>query len=427
MREYKNLVATLYLKNGKAVKSIDNLEELEDTKNLIKLYNDSGIDKILIYDLSTEDEEHELNIHTIKELNRLLEIPLCAGGNINRLEDVKKLIYAGCKEVILNGSKPSTAQLAMEASKRFGKEKIIISLKNVDYIFKHQKELQESVHEILVMNQEILDSVENLTDIIYLVEQNELDMDKLTTLLKRDNVRGICGEFINDLETDIMKLKTELSRNGIKMDNFVPAISWENLKKNSDGLIPVIVQDYTTNDVLMCAYMNEEAFHATINCGKMTYYSRSRQELWMKGETSGHIQYVKELTADCDFDTILAKVSQVGVACHTGNPSCFFNEIVKKEYIEKNPLKVFETVYNIIEDRKNNPKEGSYTNYLFDKGIDKILKKVGEECTEIVIAAKNPDPEEIKYEISDFLYHVMVLMVEKGVTWEEITQELAQR
>lgn len=427
MREYKNLVATLYLKNGKAVKSIDNLEELEDTKNLIKLYNDSGIDKILIYDLSTEDEEHELNIHTIKELNRLLEIPLCAGGNINRLEDVKKLIYAGCKEVILNGSKPSTAQLAMEASKRFGKEKIIISLKNVDYIFKHQKELQESVHEILVMNQEILDSVENLTDIIYLVEQNELDMDKLTILLKRDNVRGICGEFINDLETDIMKLKTELSRNGIKMDNFDPAISWENLKKNSDGLIPVIVQDYTTNDVLMCAYMNEEAFHATINCGKMTYYSRSRQELWMKGETSGHIQYVKELTADCDFDTILAKVSQVGVACHTGNPSCFFNEIVKKEYIEKNPLKVFETVYNIIEDRKNNPKEGSYTNYLFDKGIDKILKKVGEECTEIVIAAKNPDPEEIKYEISDFLYHVMVLMVEKGVTWEEITQELAQR
>ena len=427
MREYKNLVATLYLKNGKAVKSIDNLEELEDTKNLIKLYNDSGIDKILIYDLSTEDEEHELNIHTIKELNRLLEIPLCAGGNINRLEDVKKLIYAGCKEVILNGSKPSTAQLAMEASKRFGKEKIIISLKNVDYIFKHQKELQESVHEILVMNQEILDSVENLTDIIYLVEQNELDMDKLTTLLKRDNVRGICGEFINDLETDIMKLKTELSRNGIKMDNFDPAISWENLKKNSDGLIPVIVQDYTTNDVLMCAYMNEEAFHATINCGKMTYYSRSRQELWMKGETSGHIQYVKELTADCDFDTILAKVSQVGVACHTGNPSCFFNEIVKKEYIEKNPLKVFETVYNIIEDRKNNPKEGSYTNYLFDKGIDKILKKVGEECTEIVIAAKTPDPEEIKYEISDFLYHVRVLMVEKGVTWEEITQELAQR
>lgn len=159
----------------------------------------------------------------------------------------------------------------------------------------------------------------------------------------------------------------------------------------------------------------------------MTYFSRSRQELWTKGMTSGHIQYVKSLTADCDYDTILAKVSQVGAACHTGNPTCFFNEIVKKEYVEKNPLKVLEDVYEIILDRKAHPKEGSYTNYLFDKGIDKILKKVGEEATEIVIAAKNPDPEEVKYEISDFLYHMMVLMAERGVTWEDITQELSQR
>ena len=162
--------------------------------------------------------------------------------------------------------------------------------------------------------------------------------------------------------------------------------------------------------------------------GKMTYFSRSRQELWVKGETSGHIQYVKSLTADCDYDTILAKVSQVGgISCHTGAPSCFFNEIVKKEYVERNPLKVFEDVYAVIANRKENPKEGSYTNYLFDKGIDKILKKVGEEATEIVIAAKNPDNEEVKYEISDFLYHMMVLMVEKGLTWEDVTRELAQR
>ena len=161
--------------------------------------------------------------------------------------------------------------------------------------------------------------------------------------------------------------------------------------------------------------------------GRMTYWSRSRNELWMKGLTSGHFQYVKSLTLDCDKDTILAKVSQVGAACHTGNRSCFFQELVKKEYEERNPLKVFQQVYDVICDRKVHPKEGSYTNYLFDKGIDKILKKVGEECTEIVIAAKNPDPEEIKYEISDFLYHVMVLMAEKGVTWEEITRELARR
>ena len=197
--------------------------------------------------------------------------------------------------------------------------------------------------------------------------------------------------------------------------------------KNCEGLVPVIIQDDNTLKVLMLGYMNEEAYETTLKTGRMTYWSRSRNELWMKGLTSGHFQYVKSLTLDCDKDTILAKVSQVGAACHTGNRSCFFQELVKKEYEERNPLKVFQQVYDVICDRKVHPKEGSYTNYLFDKGIDKILKKVGEECTEIVIAAKNPDPEEIKYEISDFLYHVMVLMAEKGVTWEEITRELARR
>ena len=177
----------------------------------------------------------------------------------------------------------------------------------------------------------------------------------------------------------------------------------------------------------MLAYMNEEAFNTTINIGKMTYYSRSRKELWTKGLTSGHIQFVKSLTADCDFDTILAKVSQVGAACHTGNRSCFFNNIVKKECIEKNPLKIFEEVYATIADRKETPRDGSYTNHLFEQGIDNILKKLGEECTEIVIAAKNPGENEIKYEISDYMYHLMVLMVEKGVTWEDITNEIAQR
>lgn len=178
----------------------------------------------------------------------------------------------------------------------------------------------------------------------------------------------------------------------------------------------------------MMAYMNEEAYEQTIQTGRMTYFSRSRRQLWLKGETSGHFQYVKSLTADCDMDTILAKVSQVGAACHTGARSCFFNEITKKDYEEvTNPLQVLEEILDVIKDRKIHPKEGSYTNYLFDKGIDKILKKLGEEATEIVIAAKNPNANEVKYEISDFLYHMMVVMVQKGVSWEEIAEELAKR
>ena len=211
------------------------------------------------------------------------------------------------------------------------------------------------------------------------------------------------------------------------MASFESLVDFDEFKLNDAGLLPVIVQHYKTSEVLMLAYMNKEAFDATIKTGKMTYYSRSRKALWVKGETSGHFQYVKSLTIDCDKDTLLAKVDQVGVACHTGAPTCFFQPVVEADSEELNPLQVFERVYDTILDRKKNPKEGSYTNYLFDKGIDKILKKVGEEATELVIAAKNPNPEEIKYELSDFLYHAMVLMVERGVTWDDIVKELADR
>ena len=211
------------------------------------------------------------------------------------------------------------------------------------------------------------------------------------------------------------------------MYNFAPDLSWEDLKLNSDGMVPVIVQDYRTDEVLMLAYMNKEAFDTTINLRKRSYWSRSRDELWTKGLTSGHFQYVKSLAIDCDRDTMLAKVEQIGAACHTGNRSCFYTTIVGNDYDAKNPVQIFESVYQTIADRKENPKEGSYTNYLFEKGLDKILKKVGEEATEVVIAAKNPNVEEVKYELSDFLYHAMVLMVEKGITWEDITGELADR
>ena len=392
-----------------------------------KVYNDCGIDKIFVFDLSEDDEEHELNLQTIKNLNHNLEIKVCAGGNINRFEDIKKIFYAGCLQVMLNGSKPESIELAKEASKRFGKDRILVSVKNVDFIFKHKDAMEENFHEMLVMNKNILDAVENITTIPSVVVMDHFGMEEILDVLRRDLVRGVTGTFITDLETDIMLLKSELSSQGIRMVNFTSALSWSDLKLNSDGMVPVIVQDYRTDEVLMLAYMNEEAFLCTVNSGKMTYFSRSRQEIWMKGETSGHIQYVKSLTADCDFDTILAKVSQIGPACHTGKPSCFFHPIVKKEYMEKNPQKVLEDVFQIILDRKAHPKEGSYTNYLFQKGIDKILKKVGEENADIIIAAKNPNPEEIKYEISDYLYHLMVLMAECGISWEDITQELSQR
>ncbi|MCR5467963.1 MAG: bifunctional phosphoribosyl-AMP cyclohydrolase/phosphoribosyl-ATP diphosphatase HisIE [Lachnospiraceae bacterium] len=425
--EDKNLVATIYIKNGKAVKSRTDMSPAGELLELAMLYNDSGIDKIMVLDLSDSDDEHERNIRAIRGLNRNLEVKVCAGGNISRLEDIKKLLYAGCAQIILNGSKPGTMDLAAEGSERFGKDRLLVSVDTVDFIFKNREKMEAIFHEVILMNPKLLDAVANISSLPCIVAQDVFDMDEFERIMKCENVRGLCGAAINETKDDIMKLKYELAMRDVKMDNFNPELNWSDMKLNSDGLVPVVTQDYKTNQVLMVAYMNEESFLHTIISGKMTYYSRSRQKLWLKGEESGHFQYVKSLTADCDYDTILAKVSQVGNACHTGAYSCFFNTIVAKDYVDKNPLKIFESLYNVVLDRKENPKAGSYTNYLFDKGIDKMLKKLGEESTEVVIAAKNPDTDELKYEMCDYLYHLTVLMVEKGITWEDIVSELSQR
>lgn len=197
------------------------------------------------------------------------------------------------------------------------------------------------------------------------------------------------------------------------------------LKFNENNLIPVVVQDANTKEVLMLAYMNKEAMQKTLTEKKAIYYSRSRQKLWTKGETSGNTQKVVGFYYDCDKDTILLLVKQKGVACHTGNYSCFFNEIFSDEEVLKSEF--LERLYKLIEDRKHNPKEGSYTNYLFDKGLDKVLKKVGEESSEVIIGAKNENKNEVVYEISDLVYHVLVLMVYLNLNIEDIKEELKYR
>jgi phosphoribosyl-AMP cyclohydrolase / phosphoribosyl-ATP pyrophosphohydrolase len=195
---------------------------------------------------------------------------------------------------------------------------------------------------------------------------------------------------------------------------------------NSDGLIPVVVQEASTKTVLMLAYMNQEAIEITLREKIATYYSRSRNQLWKKGDTSGHIQHVKGLAYDCDADTLLLTVNQVGVACHTLHMSCFFNQVVESNSTEELSGLLHE-LFATIQERKNFPIEGSYTNYLFSKGIDKILKKVGEETAEVIIASKNQNIQEMTMEISDLIYHLLVLMVNQGVSLEMISDELKKR
>ena len=196
------------------------------------------------------------------------------------------------------------------------------------------------------------------------------------------------------------------------------------LKFDERGLIPAIVQDHYTKEVLTLAYMNAESLAVTIDERKTCFWSRSRQELWRKGETSGNRQHVVSITADCDGDALVVEVVKDGPACHTGAESCFFRELYLSDELKRFS---YEGLYRLIAGRKTSPKEGSYTTYLFEKGLDKILKKVGEECTEVVITGRKEDREETVYEIADLCYHVMVLMVQLGITVEDVTRELEKR
>jgi len=195
------------------------------------------------------------------------------------------------------------------------------------------------------------------------------------------------------------------------------------LKFGENNLIPAISQDYLTGEVLIFAYMSRESYDMTVETGYVHYFSRSRNAIWKKGETSGNVQKVRSILYDCDCDALLITVMQEGPACHTGKKNCFYRAIngepLQGNFIDK--------LCAVIKNRRENPADGSYTNYLFDKGIDKILKKIGEESAEVIIAAKNADKSELVYEISDLIYHLCVLMDEKGVSWEEINKELHSR
>lgn len=201
-------------------------------------------------------------------------------------------------------------------------------------------------------------------------------------------------------------------------------VTIDELKFDEKGLIPAVVVDLYTREVLTLAYMNRESLQISMDEGRTCFWSRSRQELWRKGETSGNVQHIVDIVADCDKDALVVIVEKEGPACHTGAESCFHNYLWESD--ERHDFTV-EGLMDLLKGRKTNPKEGSYTTYLFEKGIDKILKKVGEESTEVIIAAKAGDKRETIYEVADLMYHVMVMMVEMGISTQDILAELASR
>lgn len=442
----KKLIPGIGCKNGRALIWGEGREHaMDDVLALCRHYGDNGADELLICDLSETDEDHERTIRLIKEAAKIADVPVIAGGRVSRLEDIKKYLYAGAKAVFLNGEDEENVDLIKEGASRFGSEKIYVWLPGARCLGRMEEFAQLGASMAIVCWDEprggcrqtdapshvsacdearrMLSDCPHMPVLAFCGEDRS---EEAAAFLKIPAVEGVILGKVR--KGGCMELKHELKGLGIAMNTFESEIAWERFRPDAQGLIPVVVQDYKTSQVLMAAHMNREAFETTLRLGKMTYYSRSRQSLWLKGEDSGHFQYVKSLHLNCDHDAILARVRQVGSACCcTGARSCFIKTLARREYRDANPLKVFEDVFDLILDRKENPREGSYTTYLFDKGLDKILKKLLEEAAEIVIAAKNPHPEEIKYEIADFLYHMMVLMADRGIGWEEIMEDLASR
>jgi phosphoribosyl-ATP pyrophosphohydrolase/phosphoribosyl-AMP cyclohydrolase len=505
----RKFVASLYIYHGHGVKSLtDRTIVSTDPVKLAQYYSSHQADELLVVDVvgegdtaSERDRYHEEFILILREICSTSGIDVIGAGGVKRMEDIKKLLYAGCRWAVLDFDQPSNIAIAVEVGQKFGAKRLLASYSDPQVLKDHTLLLEKYVSGLLLMTPHKIRESKGLTSHPVLVQASMLMLNKLIEVLSYDFLWGITGNVVNETIKELPALKKLCKENGIAVDKLTAVYSFSDFRTNGEGLVPVVVQEEITKDVLMVAYMNEEAYLHTLETGRMTYYSRSRRELWEKGATSGHYQYVKDLRGDCDMDTILATVTQIGAACHTGAKSCFFQEVLEQtdplqtlssdcyptsgalsandllhtdnnhypkaeqpseqnlqptedhssehnrqpadgqrpEHDRQqfgnspiygsghNPLTVLTDVYHVIADRKVHPKEGSYTNYLFEKGLDKILKKLGEEATEIVIAAKNPVNEDIKYEIGDFLYHMMVLMVEKDVSWEEITEELAKR
>ena len=396
--KYKKLIPVIYLSGSAAVAGLKDAAIVsEDPAALAAQYDNGFTDALMIFDLSDTDREQEAHNDLIREICGRVRIPVFAAGRVRRMEDVKKFLYAGCAMAFLNLAKKENAELAAEVADKFGADKIGACFSDTEQVRENEPLLTGNVSCLLYVGDGPLESLSAITMPVPVIAQISGDMCVKQSLTPAF-IHGVTGYGVNKRIGKLQHVRGKLNANGIPVKVRKAAHAWSEFKLGPDGLLPVVVQEASTDQVLMVAYMNEEAYNMTV------------------------------LTADCDMDTLLAKVEQIGAACHTGSHSCFFNEVLTEEGKESfNPQKVLLSDYQTIVDRRDHPKKGSYTNYLFDKGIDKMLKKLGEEATEIVIAAKNPNPNEIVYEISDYLYHLMVVMAEKGITWEDVAEELARR
>ena len=356
---YKRITPCILIEKGKAVRWFDDRTVVSDNVvELAKHYCEWGADELIVFDLSDTDEEHEEAVQLMRKINRVISIPMVAGGNIRRQEDVKNYLYIGAKRAILNFSKTISQEMLEEVSKRFGKERIGVSLNDFDGLFKKQHQIAKYSSEVIFMHRLDLNSVLSITDIPCVVMTDTMEQSEILKILKSESVKGVSGLFVSQQNMDFNEFKLLCAEEGIRMTSFESLVHFSEFQTDEQGQITVVVQDYKTNEVLMVGKMDEEAFNHTIKSGRMTYYDPVHNQHKVKGEHSGYYQYLKSFMMDCDRDTLLAKVEQVGVACRTGNHSCFYQQIVGTEYDARNPLQVFENIYDLIAERKKKSKRG---------------------------------------------------------------------
>lgn len=425
--EKKILFATLFLKNGAAVKSTTDYSILGEACEIAKIYNDSGIDKIIVRDLSDNQDEQKATMRKLRELIRIFEVPVYGSGRIKTTEDIKRLLYAGCDKVIINCSVIDPTPLIIESVKRFGIDKLTISLDNVDALFKQRSLLESQFVEIFVKNEDIIDDISNLTSMPFIPVVKSNNPEDYSKFLKMPNVIGISGQLLNNIQTDVMVLKNYLSDEGISVKRFLPSLNWEDFNINCNSLMPVITQDYMTGEVIQFGYMNKSAFKQSITYSRMYYYNDVTKEVYMQGEDTDKFQYIKSFTLDKQRASLLARVSQFDSTFTQETFSEFSEEIVRKEFINKNVYHIVEDLYQRIKEESLDPRPGTNMGDTILNGTDDLLKRCAQEWCEIILAIKNDDDESVRANITNLLYHMMFVMVGNDLRWSDVMSELLRR
>ena len=445
------VIPCLDFKDGKVVKGVGftGLKEVGDPVSFAKKYRDAGADELVFLDISATVKGRDTAAGYVKEIAQAIDIPLTVGGGIKSIEDMERLFALGASKVSVNSAAVKNPNLVSEASAKFGKDRIVIAIdaarsgdswtvltyagekdEGLDVVAWAKEVEERGAGAILVTSKdfdgaqkgydlELLGALKQAVNIPVIASGGAGNLEDFKAGVEAGADAVLAASVFHFDQISVRELKEYLAANGIPVSakGLEPAF-------NSDGLVPAIAVDYLDNRVLMQAYMNKEAWEKTLQTKRATYFSRSRKKLWVKGEESGNIQLVKDIALDCDRDCVLLYVEQKGPACHTGNETCFYTRLCGEDGTIGEALTM---VSRTVRNRKENPKSGSYTNYLFDQGIDKILKKVGEETAEVIIAAKNNSSSELIYEVADLMYHLSVLLEERQLTWQDIAAELKGR